>query len=349
MAITRVAACHAAPHFLCAYKTAEKAISLIHRASKNKANLIVFPETFISAFPIWSALRPPTHNHILFQRMVYQSIYANGEEVQAIRDATRETNTTVSIGISEKSHASVGCLYNSNLIIDAGEVVVHHRKLVPTFFEKLTWSPGDGHGLRIADTKHGRIGALMCGENTNPLARYSLMGQREQIHISSWPAVWPTRLPSSPLEKRGEGSQHSANYDNVLANRIRAGAHCFEAKSFGVMCSAVLGQEAIDMIAVGSSSEDTIRHALERSPRGVSMFLDPTGSPLRSLTVDDSETGAQRPVEFLQNEEGVLYADLDLERCVEGKQYRDVVEGYQRLDVFQLQVNRERQDPVVFK
>jgi hypothetical protein len=115
------------------------------------------------------------------------------------------------------------------------------------------------------------------------------------------------------------------------------------------MCSGVLDQKAIDMIAVGSNSEDTIRHALESSPFGVGMFLDPTGSPLRSFTVDDSETGAQRPVEFLQNEEGVLYAGLELERCVEGKQYHDVVGGYQRLDVFHLQVNRERQDPVIFK
>ncbi|CAI7618673.1 unnamed protein product [Penicillium pancosmium] len=337
MAITRVEVCHAAPHFLSAHKTTKKAISLIHRASKNKANLIVSPETFISAFPIRSALRPPTHDHTLLHRMVDQSIYANGEEVQAIREAARETKTIVSIGISEKAHASVGCPYNSNLIIDAGEVLVHHRRLVPTFFEKLTWSHGDGHGLRIPDTKHGRIGALICGENTNPLARYSFMAQREQIHISSWPAVWPTRLASRSPEKGGEGSQYSANYDDVLANRIRAATHCFEAKSFGVTCSAVLDREAIDMIADGSSLEDSIRDALERTSRGILRVR------LRiSSTVDDSETGAHRPVEFLQNKERVLYADLDLDRCIEGKQYHDVVGGYQRLDVFQLQVNRDK-------
>lgn len=346
MATTRVAACHAAPHFLSAQKTTEKAISLIHQASKNKANLIVFPETFIPAFPIWSALRPPTDNHNLFQRMVNQSIYANGEEIQAIRDTARETNTIVSIGISEKSHASVACLYNSNLIINStADVLVHHRKLMPTFFEKLTWSPGDGYGLRVANTPCGRVGGLICGENTNPLARYSLMAQREQIHISSWPAVWPTRVPSSQ-QSDGGASSAAQNYDNVLANRIRAAAHCFEAKAFGVMCSSVLDNEAIDIISAASRSSDTIRHSLENSSRGVSMFLDPTGSPLPSFTVDES--GEHRPMEFLQNKEDILYADMDLERCIEGKQYHDVVGGYQRLDVFQLQVNRDRKDPVVF-
>lgn len=345
MASTRVAACHVASHFLSARKTVDKAISLVHQAARNSANLVAFPETYLSAFPIWSALRPPTENHELFHRMVQESLYADGEEVRLLQEAARETKTVISMGISEKSPASVACLYNSNLIINTtGEVVVHHRKLMPTFFEKLTWSPGDGYGLRVADTPYGRIGGLICGENTNPLARYSLMAQREQIHISSWPPIWPTRVPASHEDCP---SQSPPNYDNVLANRLRAAAHCFEAKCFGVMCSSFLNQEAIDVIVTGSSSPDIIKGALENSPRGVTMFLDPTGTPLPSFTVEE-DTKAQKPTEFLQNEEGILYADMDLHRCIEGKQYHDVVGGYQRLDVFQLQVNRSRKDPVVF-
>ncbi|KAJ5193161.1 hypothetical protein N7449_004353 [Penicillium cf. viridicatum] len=190
MPLTRVAACHVAPYFLSARKTTDKAISYVQRAAKNSAKLIVFPETYIAAFPVWSALRPPTENHDLFQQMVKESVYADGEEVDALRDTARETKTVISIGISEKSRTSTACLYNSNLIIGiTGEILVHHRKLMPTFFEKLTWSPGDGHGLRVADTPYGRIGGLICGENTNPLARYSLMAQSEQIHISSWPPI----------------------------------------------------------------------------------------------------------------------------------------------------------------
>ncbi|OJJ76887.1 hypothetical protein ASPBRDRAFT_190233 [Aspergillus brasiliensis CBS 101740] len=346
---TRVAACHVAPHFLSARKTVDKAISLVHQAARNSANLVVFPESYLSAFPIWSALRPPTENHDFFHRMVQESLYADGEEVRMLQESARETKTVISIGFSEKSSESTACLYNSNLIINpAGDVVVHHRKLMPTFFEKLTWSPGDGYGLRVADTPYGRIGGLICGENTNPLARYSLMAQCEQIHISSWPPIWPTRVPTPP-EDRPSSLSAPPNYDNVLANRLRAAAHCFEAKCFGVMCSGFLNQEAIDTVVSGStsSSPDIIRGALENSPRGVTMFLDPTGTPLPSFTVDE-ETQVMQATEFLQHEEGILYADMDLQRCIEGKQYHDVVGGYQRLDVFQLHVNRSRKSPVVF-
>tara|TARA_R110002003_G_scaffold878_5_gene21718 strand:+ start:7382 stop:8521 length:1140 start_codon:yes stop_codon:yes gene_type:complete len=256
----RVAACHASPVFLNARKTTDKAISFIQQAAAHKANLIVFPETYISAFPIWSSVRPPTENHELFQRMVKQSIYADGEEMEAIREAARSTGSVVSIGFSERSRHSNGCLYNSNLIINTdGTVLVHHRKLVPTFFEKLTWSPGDGHGLQVANTRFGRIGGLICGENTNPLARYALMAQAEQVHISTWPAIWPTRTPQRPTQGNDTTSTAKpANYDNLAANRTRAAAHCFEAKCFGVACSGHLGEDAIETIIKGASQPETV-------------------------------------------------------------------------------------------
>ncbi|OJI80765.1 hypothetical protein ABZX51_011033 [Aspergillus tubingensis] len=354
MVITRVAACHVAPHFLSASKTTSKAVSLIHQAARNAAHVVVFPESYIAAFPLWSALRPPTDNHHLFSRMVANSIAIDGEEVAALRTAARETNTVVSIGISERSLTSTACLYNSNLIIDStGSIAVHHRKLMPTFFEKLTWSPGDGHGLRVANTPYGNIGGLICGENTNPLARYTLMTQREQIHISSWPCIWPTRMLDAPSEAAGSTEDASAtstagsNYNNVLANRLRAAAHCFEAKCFGVMCSGFLDKTTIDTIVAGASDTARIRRTLELSPRGVTMFLDPTGSPVQGFTVMESTQEQQTP-EFVQMEEAVLYADLDLELCVEGKQYHDVVGGYQRLDVFDLRVDRSRREPARF-
>jgi nitrilase len=348
-ASVRVAACHVSPSFLNARKTTEKTISFIKQAASRKANLVVFPETYISAFPIWSSIRAPTENHDLFQRMVKASIYADGEEMEALREAARSTGLVVSIGFSERSRHSNGCLYNSNIIIGInGEVLVHHRKLMPTFFEKLTWSPGDGHGLRVAETQYGRIGGLICGENTNPLARYSLMAQAEQIHISSWPAIWPTRTP----QKKGqEGDSTStigpANYDNLAANRTRAAAHCFEAKCFGIACSGHLGEDAIETIIEGASQPDVVATTLRSMPRAATFFLDPTGAPLPSFTYKDGSNEPQQ-ISHLQNEEGILYADMDLDACVEGKQYHDLVGGYQRLDVFDLKVDRSRRDPVRF-
>lgn len=345
--LVRVAACHASPVFLNAHKTSNKAISLIKQAASRKANVIVFPETYISAFPIWSSVRAPTENHDLFHRMVKQSIYADGEGMDAVREAARSAGAVVSIGFSEKSRHSNACLYNSNLIIGTdGEVLVHHRKLVPTFFEKLTWSPGDGYGLRVADTKFGRIGGLICGENTNPLARYSLMAQAEQIHISSWPAIWPTRTPQKKAQDV-DGSTASPNYDNLAANRTRAAAHCFEAKCFGVACSGHLGEDAIEAVVEGATQPDLVTETLRSMQRAATFFLDPTGALLKSFTFKEGSDEMQ-PTSHLQNEEGVLYADMDLDACIEGKQYHDVVGGYQRLDVFDLKVDRTRRDPVRF-
>lgn len=357
----RVAACHVSAVFLDAKGTTEKAISLVHQAAKNQANLVVFPETFIPAFPVWSSIRPPTENHGLFQKIAQQSIYVDGPEMSAIQAAAKKSKTIVSIGISEKVRYSAACLFNSNVIVGSGgEILVHHRKLMPTFFEKLAWSPGDGYGLRVADTAFGKIGNLICGENTNPLARYSLMAQGEELHISTWPAIWPTRATrktervgevKSTSSATGEGEEIEkkapVNYDNIAANRTRAAAHCFEAKCFGVLCSGRFDEKAVDTISKGSSDEAHIRRVLEESPAAATMFLDPTGALLPGYTIDGN-TGKKQIKDFLQKEEDIIYADMDLADCVEGKQYHDVVGGYQRLDIFDLKVDRSRRVPATF-
>src|SRR5262249_58179857 len=111
----------------------------------------------------------------------------------------RRTGVFLSIGFTEGTRTSVGCLWNSNALIGAdGAVLNRHRKLVPTFYEKLIWANGDASGLRICATELGRIGMLICGENTNPLARFALMAEGEQGHISSYPPLWPTRPPEKP-------------------------------------------------------------------------------------------------------------------------------------------------------
>ncbi|KAI1619641.1 nitrilase [Exophiala viscosa] len=343
--LVRAAACHVSPVFLSAKATTKKAIGLIHEAANRKAKLVVFPETYIPAFPLWSSLRAPTENHDLFQRMVEQSILVNGDEMNALRQAAQETSTIVSIGISEKVPYSSATLFNSNILIGShGEILNHHQKLMPTFFEKLTWSPGDGHGLVVSPTPFGKIGNLICGENTNPLARYALMAQGEQIHISSWPPVWPTQHSTTQGQEPTPQKQ-GANYDNVAANRIRSAAHCFEAKCFGISCAAYLDSQTVDTVSQGAKNADLVRRSLETAQRAVTMFLDPTGTLLPGFTVKND---AEAPVDYLQTEEGILYADINLDDCIEGKQYHDVVGGYQRLDVFELRVNRTRKSPAIF-
>ncbi|GAB6843673.1 carbon-nitrogen hydrolase family protein [Methylorubrum rhodinum] len=317
----KVAAVHAAPVFLDKAATTRKAVSILREAAHAGAEFIAFPETFIPAFPVWSALWAPIENHDLFARMATESVFVDGPEVAEIRHEARQLGVFVSIGISERSTASVGCLWNSNLLIgDDGAILVHHRKLVPTFYEKLVWAAGDGEGLRVAETRIGRLGGLICGENTNPLARFTLMAQGEQVHVSSWPPIWPTRPPA-------EGG----NFDNVAANRIRASAHSFEAKAFGVVSAGFMDGAMRDAL-VGRDAK--IARVLDETPRAASFVIDPTGRQI-------SET--------LQDAEGIVYAEIDINACVEPKQFHDVVGYYNRYDVFDLTVRRKRQQPVAFR
>jgi len=316
----KAAAVHAAPVFLDRQATTAKAVALIREAAAAGAAIVAFPETFIPAFPVWAALWAPIDNHDLFVRMADQSVLVDGPEVKAIRDEARARGILVSIGISEKSPVSVGGLWNSNLLIgEDGEILNHHRKLVPTFYEKLIWSAGDGAGLRVVDSQVGRVGQLICGENTNPLARYALMAQGEQFHISSWPPVWPTRRPADGV-----------NYHLAAATRIRASAHCFEAKVFGLVTAGVLDKAARDMLVARDSTAAAV---LDSTPRAASFFIDPTGEQIGDSLCED---------------EGLLYAEIDLNRCVEPKQFHDVVGYYNRFDIFDLRVNRRRLHPVSF-
>ncbi|SIS75594.1 aliphatic nitrilase [Roseivivax lentus] len=315
----RAAVAHAAPVYLDPAATSRKACALIAEAARNSARLIAFPESFLPGFPVWAALFRPIETHDLFARFAAASVRANGPEIAAIRQAARAHGILVSLGFSEANPASIGGLWNSNLLIDeTGAVLVHHRKLVATFFEKLVWAPGDGAGLRVAETSVGRVGALICGENTNPLARFALMAQAEQVHISSYPPVWPTRPP-----------EDGANYDNRGANMIRAAAHSFEAKVFGLVAAGLLDAEAKSIIADGAPE---VAAMLEACPTAPSFFVDPTGKP-----IGDEMT-----------EEGIGYAEIDLGLGIEPKRFHDVSAGYNRFDVFDLHVDRTRHVPVTF-
>jgi aliphatic nitrilase len=317
----KVAAAHVAPVFLDTERSVEKACSVIEEAAGHGARLIAFPEAFLPGFPVWAALEAPIRTHELFKRLAASAVLIDGPELARIRQTARRKGVFVSIGFTEGTTTSVGCLWNSNALIGAdGTLLNHHRKLVPTWYEKLIWANGDGSGLRVCGTELGRIGMLICGENTNPLARFALMAEGEQVHISSYPAVWPTRPPEGP-----------GNYDLVQAIRIRAGAHAFEAKVFNLVASSCVDQTLRHAIEAALGRAPLL--ILEQSPRGTSVVLDPTGTPLG---------------EALCRDEGILYAEIDLAQSVEPKQFHDVVGSYNRFDVFTLSVDRSAHRPATF-
>ena len=315
----KACAAHVASIFLDADATIAKASSLIEEAARNGARLIAFPESFVPAFPVWAGVQPPIQNHEFFKKLAAQSIDVPGPQVNLLCEAARDHDIFVSIGISERSSASVGCIWNTNLLIGAnGALLNHHRKLVPTYYEKLIWAPGDGAGLQVSDTEIGKVGMLICGENTNPLARYALIAQGEQVHISSYPPVWPTRPSNQP-----------GRYDLASAIRIRAGAHSFEGKVFNVVSSAFLDKASLDALNLSREARET----LEQSPQAVSMVIGPSGEQVSDVLCDA---------------EGLLYHEIDVSDCVEPKQFHDVAGYYNRFDVFDLRVNRRRVEPIAF-
>ena len=317
----KAAACHVAPIFLDSARTIDKAVSFIKEAANKGASLVAFPESFVPGFPIWAALRSPIVNHEFFFALAREALRVDGPEIRRIRAAAQGSGIHVSLGFTEGTDASVGCLWNSNIHIGSNGAILNlHRKLVPTFYEKLIWANGDARGLRVVPTELGRIGMLICGENTNPLARFTLMAEGEQVHISTYPPCWPTRPPTE-----------TGAYDLRRAIEIRAGAHAFEAKVFNIVSSALADQTLKEKIARGDKA---ILEIIEGSPRSVSMILDPTGKAMS---------------EPLSDREGIVYAEIDTSRSVEPKQFHDLTGYYNRFDIFDLRVDRSVRDPARFR
>lgn len=171
---------------------------LTARASADGAELVVFPETWLPGYPAWLdvcrdvALWDHEPVKRVFARMANDSVVVDGESGRALSDIARENGITLALGVTERVSAGIGrgTLYNSFLIYGSdGALLNHHRKLVPTYTERMVWGPGDANGLRAVDTAAGRIGGLICWEHWMPLARQALHESGEDVHVALWPNV----------------------------------------------------------------------------------------------------------------------------------------------------------------
>jgi aliphatic nitrilase len=310
----KAAAVQASPVFLNAEATVAKAVSIIKEAAGNGASLVAFPEVFVAGYPYWNWIMTPVQGSKWYEQLYVNSITVPGPEVDTLCKAAKANNCHVVIGVNERGQ-SFGELYNTNLIIDnKGNLVGKHRKLVPTWAEKLTWTGGDGSSLKVYNTEIGPIGTLACGENTNTLARFTLLTQGELIHIANY-----ISLPVAPPD-----------YNMAEAIKIRAAAHSFEGKLFTIVSCSTITKEIIDIMRQDVPNAEEL---LTRKNSAFSGIIGPNGAVIGEPLIDD---------------EGIVYADIDLSKCIQPKQMHDILGHYNRFDIFDLRVNTAPRKNITF-
>lgn len=305
----RVAAIQAAPIFLNRDATIEKACALIKEAGGNGARVIGFPEGFVPGHPLWYHFHPATCSHSLrlATELFKNSVEIPGRATDALCDAAREAKVHVVMGVCERRPGTFGTMYNSQVFIDdQGQILGKHQKLVPTVGERLVHTGGYGDTLRAFQTKFGKVGGLICGENSNPLAIFALIAEGTMIHVASWPS------------HRQKGAKFPASDRATSAGRAVA----MMSKAYVINALGALNEEMIEMLA--ANDED---RAFLRDP-------DNSGG---STIIGPHSTVIAGP---MSNEEGILYADIDLEACVREKVTHDLAGHYNRADIFNVRINR---------
>src|SRR6185437_11966363 len=185
MTVIKAAAVQLSPVLYSREGTVDKVCRQIIALGRQGVQFATFPETVVPYFPYFSAVQPPFKNGAEHRKLLEQSVTVPSAATLAVGEACRQAGMVVSIGVNERDG---GTLYNAQLLFDAdGSLIQHRRKISPTYHERLVWGQGDGSGLRAVDSAVGRVGALACWEHYNPLARYALMADHEQIHAAMFP------------------------------------------------------------------------------------------------------------------------------------------------------------------
>lgn len=196
--MTKIALVQKAPEFLDSKQSSINAVEYIAESATNYADIIVFGEGWLSGYPAWidyaqhMGCWDQKEIKELWATMYEDAIEIPGEEIKAIQEAAKQHSKYIVIGANEaiKKGKGNGTLYNTLLIIDQdGEIAVHHRKLMPTFNEKMIHGYGDAYGLKTLKTPFGNIGGLICWEHWMPLTRQAMHDEGEDIHFGLWPAV----------------------------------------------------------------------------------------------------------------------------------------------------------------
>ena len=297
----KVACVQVEPAILDRSATIDRVAERTAEAAGQGAGLVVFPETFVPAYPssAWAkafAGWADPRAKAAFALLHRESLAVPSADADRLGAIAREHGVMLVIGVNELDPERPGTLYNSLLYYSpGGELILHHRKLVPTNHERLVWGQGDGRGLRAIDSPVGRIGGLICWENYMPLARFALYDSGVEIYVAS---------------TADDGDAWQA----TLVHLAR------ESRAFVVA--------PCHFQRAGSYPDDfPLREEIEGRDilgRGGSAILGPDGAYLAGPLYD---------------EEGILYAELDPARLAEERQRFDPAGHYHRPDIFSLSVS----------
>lgn len=290
----RAAAVQIAPDLTSRAGTVERVLNAIAEAADKGAELIVFPETFVPWYPYFSFVLPPVQQGPEHLRLYEEAVTVPSAETRAVADAARKRNAVIVLGVNERDR---GSLYNTQLIFDAdGSLKLKRRKITPTYHERMIWGQGDGAGLKVVDTSVGRMGALACWEHYNPLARYALMAQHEEIHASHFP-----------------GSLVGPIFGEQIEVTMRH--HALEAGCFVVNATGWLSEEQIASIHPDPALQKGLRDGC------MTCIITPEG---------------RHVVPPLTSGEGILIGDLDMRLITKRKRMMDSVGHYARPELLHL-------------
>ncbi|MGA2552727.1 MAG: carbon-nitrogen hydrolase family protein [Burkholderiaceae bacterium] len=307
------AAVQAAPVFLDLDASVDKAVELIFEAASKGAKLIAFPETWLPGYPWFIWLDSPAWGMQFVQRYHDNSVIYGSEEAERISRAAKDAGIMVVMGLSEKAG---GSLYMGQWIIDAaGKTIAQRRKLKPTHVERTVFGEGDGSDLSVFDTDLGRMGALCCWEHLQPLSKYAMYAQNEQVHIAAWPSFSLYR-----------GGAYALGPEvNNAASRIYA----VEGQCFVLAPCATVSPEMIKVLC----GDDPTKRNLLLEGGGFAAIYAPDGQLMNDP--------------LPENAEGIIYAEIDLGMISLAKAAADPAGHYSRPDVTRLLLNKTPAERVV--
>jgi nitrilase len=290
----RAAAVQIAPDLERPEGTLERVLAAIGEAAGKGARFIVFPETFVPYYPYFSFVAPPVQQGPAHLRLYEHAVAVPGPVTQAVSAAARRHGAVIVLGVNERDH---GSLYNAQLVFDAdGSLKLKRRKITPTYHERMIWGQGDGAGLTVVETAVGRVGALACWEHYNPLARYALMAQHEEIHAAQFPGSLVGQIFADQME-------------------VTIRHHALEAGCFVVNATGWLTEAQVASVTPDEKLQGALRGG------NCTAIVSPEGRHLAPP---------------LTQGEGILIADMDLALVTKRKRMMDAVGHYARPELLSL-------------